>query len=86
MFPVSYEFTFDAGMRLLLLLLQHRQQHFGSTALWKMVLYASVGTTLFKICQPNTCEWLKHSIKYRYLQFLTCSTSIAQLHSCACAE
>ena len=27
MFLVSYEFTFDAGMRLLLLLLQHRQQH-----------------------------------------------------------
>ena len=26
MFLVSYEFTFDAGMRLLLLL-QHRQQH-----------------------------------------------------------
>ena len=25
MFLVSYEFTFDAGMRLLLLLLQHRQ-------------------------------------------------------------
>ena len=24
---VSYEFTFDAGMRLLLLLLQRRQQH-----------------------------------------------------------
>ena len=27
MFLVGYEFTFDAGMRLLLLLLQHRQQH-----------------------------------------------------------
>ena len=27
MFLVSYEYTFDAGMRLLLLLLQHRQQH-----------------------------------------------------------
>jgi len=27
MFLVSYELTFDAGMRLLLLLLQHRQQH-----------------------------------------------------------
>ena len=27
MFLVSFEFTFDAGMRLLLLLLQHRQQH-----------------------------------------------------------
>jgi len=27
MFLVSYEFTFDAGMRLLLLLSQHRQQH-----------------------------------------------------------
>ena len=27
MFLVSYEFTFDVGMRLLLLLLQHRQQH-----------------------------------------------------------
>ena len=27
MFLVSYEFTFDAGMRLLLLLLQHCQQH-----------------------------------------------------------
>jgi len=58
MFLVSYEFTFDAGMRLLLLLLQHSQQHLiGSTALWKVVLYASVGTTLFKICQPNTREW-----------------------------
>jgi len=27
MFLVSYEFTLDAGMRLLLLLLQHRKQH-----------------------------------------------------------
>jgi len=34
MFLVSYEFTLDAGMRLLLLLLQHRQQHLVACEKW----------------------------------------------------
>ena len=55
MFLVSYEFTFDAGMRLLLLLLQHRQQHLVA----QRVKNGAVRISWHKICQPNTREWLR---------------------------
>ena len=65
MFLVSYEFTFDAGMWLLLLLLQHRQQHLVAQRCEKWCC-------THRLAQPNTREWLiNHSIKYRHLQFLT---------------
>ena len=81
MFLVSYEFTFDAGMRLLLLLLQHRQQHLvGAVRIgWHNALQDLPAKHMRMVK-------IKCSIKYRHLQFLTCSFSIAQLHSCACAE
>ena len=86
MFLVSYEFTFDAGMRLLLLLLQHRQH-----LVAKRVKNGAVRIGWHNALQdlqakrPRMVK-IKRSVKYRHLQFLTCSTGIAQMHSCACAE
>ena len=88
MFLVSYEFTFDAGMRLLLLLLlQHRQQHLVAQRCekWCCTHWLAQRSSRFASQTPASAK-IKRSIKYRHLQFLTCSTSIAQLHSCACAE
>jgi len=87
MFLVSYEFTFDAGMRLLLLLLQHRQQHLVAQRCENGAVRISWHNALQDLLakHPRMVK-IKRSIKYRHLQFLTCSTSIAQLHSCACAE
>ena len=77
MFLVSYDFTFDAGMRLLLLLLRHRQQHWVDGAV--RIGWHNARQDL--PANPPRMVKIKRSIKYRHLQFLTCSTSIVQLHA-----
>jgi len=72
MFLVSYEFTFDVGMQLLLLLLQHRQQDLVAQRCekWCCMHRLAQRSSRYASQTPRMVK-IKRSIKYRHLQFLT---------------
>ena len=61
MFLVSYKYSLDAAEQLFFYYWTRSVEMWflalstmpGSTLLWKMVVYLSVGVKVFKICQPN---------------------------------
>ena len=85
MFLVSYEFTFDAGMRLLLLSLQHRQQHLVAQRCekWCCTHRLAQRSSRFASQTPRMVK-IKRNIKYRHLQFLTCA--LLALRNCTVAH
>ena len=85
MFLVSYEFTFDAGMRLLLLLLQRHQQHLVAQHCKKWCCSIAWHNALQDLPAKHLrMVKIKRSIKYRHLQFLTCA--LLALHNCTVAH
>ena len=87
MFLVSYEFTFDVGMQLLLLLLQHRQQHLVAHRCENGAVRIGWHNALQDLPSKHP-QMVKINAALRSPSSVLdmCSTSIAQLHSCACAE
>ena len=80
-----YEFTFDAGMWLLLLLLQHRQQHLVAQCCekWCCAHLLAQRSSRFASQTPANGYKIESSIKYRHLQFFDmCST----IHNCTAAH
>jgi len=85
MFLVSYEFTFDAGTRLLLLLSQHCQQHLVAQHCEKGAVRIGWHNALQDLPakHPRMVN-IKRSINDRQLQFLTCA--LLALHNCTVAH
>ena len=80
MFLVSYEFTFDAGMRLLLLLQQHLVAQRCENGAVRIGRHNALQDLPAK--HPRMVK-IKRSIKYRHLQFLTCA--LLALRNCTVA-